>query len=287
MRAAIIGSLLAVTVFAGCVAEDPTVLIVKANQSVNRKAQCALKATGTAQEFRAFGVMDLLQTNRYVMFPLVENQLPKKGSAATGQYVMSLDSSTVTLQGAWFNYSIDGLEGPYDGSATETSLPSDVYIATAGSVEGDGGRITVALEAIPPSVGALLDRDKAFDDIYRGGVLSVEMVLQGFMADGTEVHTPPFVFPVTVCRGCLLTYPVAPKLCCPATVEITVSPCQPGQDEGTECPLACVILTSQLDRADKKMAMVLGYVSSLADSLSAEAQKAVDVAFGRLPPSAL
>jgi len=294
MRSKIVGAVLAVAVLSGCVAEDPTVFFIKNALSLTRKQQCVVKAGGAAQEVISIGLMDLLLTRHYVIFPIVVNQLPvRTNSSAAGNLVMGLDASTITIAGAWLNFHMEGLTVQYDPlnptSEVPTDFPSDFFVPTSGSVAGGGdAESVVGFHAVPGPVGDLLDNDRAFDHQYSGGLLNVEIVLQGFLADNTEVHSSPFFFPIMVCRGCSPAYEQvgSPSECCPSMKEATYQACFPGQDEATSCLVACGLIQENDHRGREKMAMLLGYVDSLDEALSPEVNVALDAAFAVWSPVA-
>lgn len=291
-RKLVLGSLVAIMAV-GCVAEDPTVYFVLANQLVTRKAQCIVKGGSSGSvEAQSVGYMDLLQTNRYLMFPIVQNQLPELEKAVgQNESTMHLDPHTITMTGAWVTYEIAGLQGPYNAGSNgpdgepisdSTSLPGKVYVPTSGTVAPDNVT-TLMMEVIPPEVGTLLDADKGFDVKYNAGMLQTKVVLQGFLGDGTEVHTPPFNFAIKVCRGCLVNYDETASYCCQSSKEVQYVPCWPGQDEASPCRLVCELLHPGMPRAFEKRAMLLGLTGSLADTLSASDLDSVEKSFDDNP----
>ena len=200
------------------------------------------------------------------------------------------DIHNITITGAWVSYRMDGLLGNYqletdadnngipdilevdsdedgkpDLKESDLRLPSKAFVPTSGLLEA-GGTVSVALEAVPPWVGNLLDMDRAFDKAYSGGMLLATVVIQGYMADGTEVRSSEYHFPIRVCRGCLVLYDAPPASCCNHSTAPTSVPCFPGQDEASSCSVACAVLEGT-DRADLKVLMVKREISDLSESL--------------------
>jgi len=293
MRKKIMVGALAGILLAGCVAEDPTTFLVIGNQLVTRKMQCVIKVGGGALEFQPIGVLDLLQTNQYYMFPVVKNQLTNvTATIGVDPASMVLEPHNISITGARVDYSMAGLEGPWNAGATlfadtpdemevpdETRLPGSVWVPTSSVVEPDV-QMPFKLEVVPPSVGQLLDRDKAFDELYSAGILKVVVVLVGFLGDGTEVHSPEFHFPIKVCRGCLVGYDVPPESCVSDEFMAAYVPCFPGQDESTPCTMVDELLWhSDLDRGKRKAGLLVHCINSLGDSIPEECMPLVDKVF--------
>jgi hypothetical protein len=243
---------------------DPETLMIFTNVMVGTKTQCQIKPGGGASvESRQLGVLDLLVANRYFVFPLVYNGLTavEEATGVTAES-MNLESHTVTLQGAWVTYEIDGLVGPYDSPGTPAKLEKQWVPAVGSLLPENYG--TVGLEAVPPPIGMLLDQDAAFNQLGSGGYLIISVQLEGTMADGTVVHSTEFHYPVIVCRGCLTTYEVPPDQCYKYPIQPDEYPCFPGQDERYSCMTGCWI--NDRDRPDRyaeKMAMISGFIMDL------------------------
>lgn len=245
---------------------------------VNRAQQCAPQAAqgGAQQVFQTAGVLDLLQTNQYVGHMAVGSRLPDTATA-TGKQIedLQIEVNEITITGAWITYRIDGLQGAFNGNEpldenddgvpeleANLTVPESVYVPAAGFL-ANGSNAVVKFEVVSPLVGKALDADKAFDTLYSAGYLSAEIVLEGFMTDGTEVHSTPFTYPIKVCRGCLVAYDKDPSECCTFLSQPLVPPCFPGQDQASSCTVACDVLRGAI-REDRKRAMLLGETDTLA-----------------------
>ncbi len=260
-------------------------MFVQGSQRITRQQQCAPQAAGggSQQVFVTMGTLDLLQTNRYIAHLVVGSRLPNINSA-TGKEAadLQIEVNEITITGAWVTYRVedDSLKGPYfgntpvdlDGDGEEDlpanlRLPESVFVPTSGFLPNANNAV-VSLEVIPPPVGLALDVDMAFDKLYSAGIISAEIVMEGYMTDGTEVHSTPFTFPIKVCRGCLVAYNMDPPECCTFLTQPTYVPCFPGQDESSPCTVACDVLRNVV-REDQKRAMLLGEIDSLATVLPA------------------
>lgn len=278
--------------FSGCVVEnDPEVMFIQATRLVNRTQKCALKGGGGQVEVIAIGTMDLLQSNRYQLFPTVMNGLsPLEAVMGGSPKSLQLEAHNITITGAWISYRMDGLlgnhllevdldnngtadilevdvdaDGKPDLKESDLRLPSKVFVPTSGLLEA-GSTVSVALEAVPPSVGNLLDMDRSFDKAFSGGILHTTIVVQGYMADGTEVRSSEYHFPIRVCRGCLVVYDAPPQACCNYSTIPTSVPCFPGQDESSSCAVACMVIEGS-DRAELKKLMIKKEISDLSAPL--------------------
>jgi hypothetical protein len=248
----------------GClVEEDPHVMTVLGNQSVTTAEKCVVKAAAGTLMLLPIGTLDLLFTQTYDLFPLVQNELYALEQATTlGAEQFQTEAHYINVTGAWVSFEIDGLLGQYtDGS--ETELPQDFFVGTSGAVQPQGS-IPVKLEVVPPPVGQLLDRDKAFDKEYSLGWMQVKIVLQGYMGDETEVRSQPFYYPIRVCRKCL-------EYMVPTAEEVEeIQACHPGQDYGVPNVWARFFITPGSDRYEKKIAMADGRLDDLSKEIPAE-----------------
>jgi len=237
-------------------------LYVIAGQAVSLKTQCMAKAGGGSTEIRSIGVMDLTLTNDYIFYPIIKNEMDPLDQS-TGQTSESgyLNMNPINIKGAWITYSIEGLQGPWDGNG-KTKL-AKTFVPTSGTVEPDGGTTTVALQVVPPWIGTELDRDKAFDSYLSGGYMTLGIKIEGETLDGTIVRSSTFHFPLLLCRTCLVGILVGGD-----TEEGETQVCTPGQDYLVGPMMATALVGAwQPDRWQKKLAMMQGTIRSLAEEL--------------------
>ncbi|MBM4370188.1 MAG: hypothetical protein FJ098_00940 [Deltaproteobacteria bacterium] len=239
-------------VMAGCAPEgNPEALVILGNAWV-AGGDCR-PGSGSSGAYRSIGTLDLLMSTNYFMFPYVANELPGTSEVTEIDPMEGgLDSSTVALTGARIWYEIDGLQGSFVGGPTE--LPDEVFSPTSGTVRGMTEAV-VQIEAIPSSVIQLLDQDNAFDTLYSGGYLIVHIAFEGRKLDGTKVRSGEFVYPIQVCRGCLMYWPMDPEQCCADNIPTLGEICFPGQDEGVPCDVGCFLVQAD-ERAEAKQAMI-------------------------------
>ena len=75
-------SLVLVTAFLwGCTENEPQVLFILGNQSVDKSTQCKLQSTGIVT-FKPFGYLDVSLTNTYLLFPAMTTKLVRAASSA-------------------------------------------------------------------------------------------------------------------------------------------------------------------------------------------------------------
>ncbi len=263
--------LIGLTVIAGLSACAPDgdleSVMVFANVAVSKKSQCiAPTSSGATTETRGIGTMDLLVANHYWVFPMLYNGLTTtEGTVGKSAQEMSLNAHMISVRGAWITYDIAGLQGHWETGA-ETELPKQ-WVPTSGSVLPLTFG-TIKLEAVPPPIARALDNDKAFDTLGSAGYLTVGITIEASLGDGSVIHTEPFYYPITVCRGCLVSYDVRPDECCDFLDAADFFPCFPGQDERYSCLTACwLVLYDRVDRYAQKMAVIEGHVSTLAANL--------------------
>ena len=252
-------ALLLAGVLAGCAPEGtPQTLLLTGNSAVSAQGGCKISASASG-ESRSVGTLDLLFANNYMMFPMVSNRLPMASAVSElGVTEGAVESHGVILTGARLWFEIDGLLGQWDGG--ETILPDEIFSPTSGYMDpGDG--MVVQVEALPASVVNLLDGDMVFDSIYTGGYLIVHIVVEGRKIDGTKVRSNEFVYPINVCRGCRMYWPIEPTTCCDTVVTEAVV-CFPGQDEAIPCDIGCSVVGFN-ERVAAKMAMIQQQTTNL------------------------
>jgi len=284
MNSRILTAVFAIFAVSACVAEDPGSMLIQGNQRITREQQCEPQPAqgGSQMVFLAMGVMDLLQTNHYQAHMVVASRLPTI-ETATGKEVedLQIETNEITVTGAWLTYRVEGgtLGDAFFGDAGldldgdgELDLPGNLTLpesefVTTSAFLANATNAVVVLELVTPAVGMALDVNTAFDHLYSAGLISVEIVLTGYLTDGTEVHSTPFTYPIKVCRGCLVAYNVNPEECCTFLDEPSYIPCFPGQDEASPCNIACNVISGSAVREEQKLRMLLGESTSLADPL--------------------
>jgi hypothetical protein len=242
-------------------------IFIYGNLLVDKKTQCQAKPGGGANVVqRSLGTLDLLMAKRYLFFPIIANQLqPSAVATGVSTQELALEANNISVKGFWVSYAIEGLKGPYDAETEDAKTVLEQHWAPASGTVPANSLGPSLIELLPPPVIQALDKDKAFDDWGSAGIMTVTIVLEGMLGDGTLVHSTEYHFPLVICRGCLTQYEVPPDECWRENFEPTNYPCFPGQDDGYSCLTACyeLDLAYNSDRAMLKKAMVVGYTDTL------------------------
>ena len=232
---------IAVLIAAGaCVQETPAIFIVQ-NSALDRSCEPTKTATG---EVLGAGRMDLTVANTYRMHLLVENLMSNSGSASLGGGAISGDyeGNRVTFTNAFVS-----IQGPPSGLAI--ALPERQAIPISGTLEPSGSAV-VSMDVI----GSVLGEQLAAAVDRRGMIVPLTVLVQfeGTTTSGTDVESNQFQFPIEVCRGCLLEFPLeaiderftAPN-CLNMTGGSVEDSCLAGQDEGLDCRECRAILQAR------------------------------------------
>ncbi len=167
---------------------------------------CKVKAqTGSNQQLRTTGVLDLSLGQRYEAYLLVKNAFPKLESMTDfAEQDLRLDGSTVTITGADITVRVSPALFLGDSqaklAAAGLSVPMKVHVPVGVTIES--GSVGVAiLDIIPPQVGGVL---RSLPAVAEGSDVEVvaEVVFTGYRADRSTVKTDPWEFPVRLCNNC-------------------------------------------------------------------------------------
>jgi hypothetical protein len=208
---------------ASCVEETGQLLVLR--NDLRSTGQCNPTPTQEGAGLSR-GTLDIMLSNRYVMFPVVLNTMKPSSSVTVGSAggaaggggaggianvqtegnIVNLESATVSIIAP---------------STIQFPVPQGVEIPTSGAVFPEDV-ISTGLEVISPVLG---DAIRASSDFYtgtafkRGTVITVlvEVKFKGSSSSGTEVESNEFTFPLDICAGCLLTY--APDTVVPAVAD--------------------------------------------------------------------
>jgi len=260
----LIGLVLATIALGGCSENDPQVIFITGNQAVDSETQCKLQSTGLVT-FKPFGYLDVSLANTYLLFPSLNTKL-EDTTVVTGNSAQQLvlNTSSIQIVGAKVSYDlpVDPITGTGLGYLANPLNPAvaltnpdplvsaglgETYVFTTGSLTSEEGNALVALEAVPPYIGEIFKNSPALSERFSSAQILVHVVVEGVMMDGTKVHSNEFVYPINICNGCLVFYPVADCTKLDQDPEIEV-PCFPGQDEAVDCRL-CYVLALTPDDA--------------------------------------
>jgi hypothetical protein len=210
-----------------CEAQNPMALMIFDAMALTPKQQCQIQPGQRAQAIIPYGILDVLLTNRYYLFPRFKNVMVPL-SSITGEGSGSLQSETNILSVAGAKVWIDlGALTPALGDADYNIITpyilDGVQNTVAESVEPDQEG-TVAVEVIKPEVGNFLgEMLRATDAPLKAALdVNVYVLLQAETQSGEVVYSNEFAFPIKVCYGCLVIPTVA--------TEANEMPCNYGQD---------------------------------------------------------
>ena len=221
----------ALIVAGACVQDTPAIFIVQ-NSALDNGCEPTKTATG---DVLGAGRMDLTVATTYRMHLLVENLMSNSGTASLGGGTITADyeGNRVTFTNAFVS-----IQGPPSGLGV--ALPEEQAIPISGTLE-PANTAVVSMDVIGNALGLQL----AAAIETRGMVvpLTVSVRFEGTTTSGTSVESNQFMFPLEVCRGCLLEFPLAatdstftPPNCLNTSEDQTVeSSCLPGQDDPLDC----------------------------------------------------
>jgi len=234
-------------IFAGCAEHEPLAFRVNGNRVVNQESNCELKEGGGQKQFRPFGYLDLSVSNSYLVFPAFGSGLPESESIhGDGPAQLMLNNNVIIVKGARVSYDLppDFLGFDADQFLQFNSFQNQ-FLFSSGSVES-GSEGLSAIEAIPPTVGNLFANADALQERYSSAQIIARLTFEGELLDGTKVFSNEFAYPITLCNGCLIYFPVTN--CTNLDPEPAIEfPCFPGQDDGLDCRACYVLANSEED----------------------------------------
>ena len=237
LATAVAASSVLLALVAGCTDDNPGFFIrgVLAPPTPAGAAACTYTADPTAGMIGS-GVLDIAFISSYTPSILVGNQLIARGDPT----VPRVDTSRIVIQGAVVN--LTDLQG--NAIKSFTTLGSGLVDGAAGASPGYGVMIT-----------SLVDPDAA--NVLRASIpargtkgVVAKFKVFGRTVGGVDVETAEFQFPLSVCNGCLVSFPAdsvdvalqaqTGKPNCSAPSSATsgaVAPCVKGQDQPVDCRL--------------------------------------------------
>lgn len=249
LGALVLGGVL--TAASGCVDNTVSVYIRQVQSPTVAGTMCTVTSDPTSQSITE-GVLDVALVDSYTLTPLIANQLITGASME----LRRAETSTLNIQGFVIELHEGSPEGALVGPAF--SVYQNVVVPAALSA-GTPGYATARIQVIPPQIGQALrtavcrfDRTGVTTDCPVPRVASVnrrilvKMTAFGESLGQNAVESTPFYFPVTVCCGCLIQFPLesdAPETmtsgvgpdCNNGMPIINASSCSPGQDFAVDC----------------------------------------------------
>ena len=218
----------------GCATNDSSMFVVGVIDI--DQSTCIAKPDTTAAMLAA-GVLDTAFKQDYTAFLLVGNQLTQQGSREQ----LRTETSRVELRGA--EVTLTTLAGN-DIKITQNGKSTTAHFSTVGTgfvdaAAGDApSYAAMSVNLIPAAVVA--------SGALPGQVLAKIRVF-GDTLGGKAVTSSELDFPITICNGCLVTYPAegdptATTYMCPTpsatdTSSAAAGPCVFGQDASFSCTL--------------------------------------------------
>jgi hypothetical protein len=235
-RLVVAGSVL--LVLASCLEDAPALFIV---HNMNFDQATCEGISASTQSFRSNGFMDLTIARTYVMFPKVDNLMSPSGASSLGGGGVggAFEGNRVTL-----SHALVGFTTP---AGFDVPMPRNLEIPISGTLE-PGSTLLGEIPVINEPLGVQLAASTQLDD--RGEQVPIEVSVQyfGLTTSGTEVESNVFTFPMNLCMGCLLDFPLEaadplaePPNCRGILIDELYEVadidcgCHPGQDEALDC----------------------------------------------------
>ena len=241
------------TSLVGCVDNTVSLYIRQVQSPTVSGTMCTVTSEPTSQIITE-GTLDVALRNSYTLTPLLANQLITRSSMEQ----LRIETSTLNIQGFVIELHEGSPDGPLVGPAF--SVYQNVVVPAA-LAAGTPGYAFAQIQVIPPQIGDVLktavcrvDRSGVTDDCPVPRVSSVNRrILVKVTAFGESlgqhnVESTPFFFPLNVCCGCLINFPLeadAPETmgggagpdCNSGMPSIGPASCAVGQDFPVDCRL--------------------------------------------------
>jgi len=220
-------ALCAVLLLAGCGGEWERFFIV---QNQVPEDGCVVPAA-KGNLYRGSGVMDVGLVNAgattgYILFPLLQNDLPALGQAGgTEPNRLSLREFRVQVE--------PGPGAPQallDLFAAPELAPYLAYSEPwSGSVDPGGGNTAAAVTAVPAEVARRIDATGLLDTLSEVPLVARVHAVGDTLSQ--TIESREFVYPISACKYCLLSYLAA----CPYEPTNTGNACNVAQDAPVDC----------------------------------------------------
>ncbi|HEX3849913.1 MAG TPA: hypothetical protein VHW01_03040 [Polyangiaceae bacterium] len=223
-----------------CTKNDSSMFVVGA---IDIGATTCLAKADTTDAMLAGGTLDTAFTHSYTAFLLVGNQLTQQGSRED----LRTETSRITLRGA--EVTLTDVGGAEIAGGHYSTVSTGFVDASVGDAPSYGA---VAVNVIP---NGLLAR------IQVPPVVLAKIRVFGNTLGGTSITSSELDFPITICEGCLVTYPAEDDdpaqpmnsaYLCATTASTTTTtteapPCIFGQDQPFPCTACSASLKLCLD----------------------------------------
>ncbi|MEE2645209.1 MAG: hypothetical protein VYD19_09780 [Myxococcota bacterium] len=188
----------------GCVAEEVSMELV----GVRKFDPVTCQVEFNKDEYVALGLMDLVVAQNYVANLEVRNRL--EDNVALNNQTNSdgrVNTNNVTLQEVELSYR------DVEGVGLELEPQRIVEIGQQLSSESDA-KLAIGIELITPAMATALieNQELFFNDAgtalaRRSVKVEVSLQVRGVTFDGGEVESNRLNFPLSICTGCLISFP--------------------------------------------------------------------------------
>jgi hypothetical protein len=219
------GCILALT--AGCGGEWERFFVVQ-----NQVPESGCLIPGTPGDiYRGSGVMDVGLVSSgaqvgYVLFPLLQNDLPARGQAGgTEPNRLVLREFRVRLELA------PGAPQPLlDLFASPELAPYLAYSTPwSGSIDPGGGTVSAGVTVVPAEVARQIEATGVLDTLSSVGLTARVWAVGDTLSE--TIESREFDYPIDACKYCLVSYVAA----CPYAPANTGNMCNIAQDEPVDC----------------------------------------------------
>ena len=196
-------------------------------------AGCVVPADKSAA-YLGEGVLDVRVPSRagdaaYILFPLLQNDLPADGTDGVEPNRIALDLFDIYLSLADGPGAVADLFATLEGDAATAAL-LHYQAAWSGSVDPGGGNTAAATNAFPAATAQRLAEANALPDGAEAHV--VAKVRAHGQRVGGGITSDAFSYPIRICDGCLIHQVTA----CPTSGAVLQGGvCNPGQDTAVDC----------------------------------------------------
>lgn len=201
-------------------------------QNQSPLAGCTIP-TGAAGTYQGEGTLDIRvpasSDAAYLLFPLLENDLPAAGGGGAEPNRIALSGFEVELAFVDGNAAV---AAAFASLAAEGATAGLMHFQTpwSGSVAPGGGRTSAGTSAFPAETALRLRDSGALAD-HSYARVTANVRAHGRTLSG-EVSSDVFKYPIRVCDGCLINSITS----CPSTAAVlTGGVCGPGQDAPVDC----------------------------------------------------
>ena len=234
-----------------CDHASPEALFVFDDMAMTVQSQCSVRPGQSAQVIRPYGVLDLLQTNQYWMFPRFRNMLqPINTLTGEGPTTPENEVHYMSVQRAKVFVNLGEFQPAKGDKASVTTLATKYQIDGVESFVAAGvGPLTegvVGVQVIPPELGNLFDTKMQAlikTTVSPAVWVTVYVSLYAETQDQHVFRSNEFSFPIQLCWGCLVS-----GFC---NESVTSVPCIPGQDGSIE-PSLCPFIADHPEACSPK-----------------------------------